>query len=485
MNAPLTGFEPARLWAHFDHIRSIPRPSGQEAAVIAYVERVARDRGWTVRRDAIGNVVVKVPPTPGRKSARPIVLQAHLDMVCEKVPSSNFDFSKDPINARIDGDWLVATETTLGADNGIGVAAALAACEEPGCEHGPIEILLTVDEETSGIGALKLDPSMVEGRTMLNLDSEDDSMVVVGCAGGCSTEIEYAAKRAAAPSDYTPVRVSVGGLRGGHSGLTIHENRGNAIKLLARVLHRFLAKADLYLSSCEGGSKQNAIPRDASALIYVPTSFLPRAREIVETTRSEIVSEVGSTEPDLRISVEPTEPTATAPFDCSSTRRFIRLLVALPHGALAMSQQAHGVVETSTNLATVATESSRVTIVSSSRSLRSSNLRFLLDQLDAISRLAGADASESAGYPPWHVDPESSLARLVRTTSQEVMGKPPVMTTMHAGLECGVIAQRIPDMDMISFGPLIEGAHAPGERVNVPSVQRFYKLLTTLLGRLG
>jgi dipeptidase D len=482
---PLSQLQPSLLWTHFDRIRQIPRASGEEAAIVAYVETVARERAWSLKRDTVGNVCLKVPATAGRQSARPVVLQGHLDMVCEKEPDLDFDFSKNPIELRVEGDWVASVGTTLGADNGIGVAAALAVCEDPLCQHGPVEVLLTVDEEAGGTGAGQLDPGLVQGRILVNLDSEDDATMVVGCAGGCSTEIEYAARRAPAPKDHVPVRIAVGGLRGGHSGLTIHENRGNAVKLLARVLHRLLAKADLYLGACEGGNKHNAIPRTASAIVHLPKDFLPRARDIVHTARNEVVSEVGSIEPDLRITLEPVEPQSAAPFDCSSTRRLVRLLVALPHGVLAMSREAQGVVETSTNLATVITDLDRVNIVNASRSLRDSNLRFLLDQIDAISRLSGADAAESEGYPPWRTDPASPLASTLREVYTHVIGRAPAVTIMHAGLECGVIAQRIPDMQMISFGPLIQGAHAPGERVSIASVQRFYNVLTALLAKLG
>lgn len=484
MKTVLTDLQPARVWFHFDRIRCIPRASGEEAEVRRYVEQVAAERGWTSSTDRAGNICVRVPATPARASARTVVLQAHLDMVCEKEAGLDFDFGRSPIAARVEDDWVTSTRTTLGADNGIGVAAALAVCEEPGVDHGPIEILLTVDEEANGTGAEALEPGFVEGRTMINLDSEDDGVVVIGCAGGCSTEVEYAARRSPAPKDYEPVRLSISGLRGGHSGLTIHENRGNAIKLLARVLHRFFGKADLYLGTCEGGNKHNAIPRDASATLFVPAAFVDRARQIVSDAYDEIASEIRSIDPDFRMVLEPAEPQSVPPFDCSSTRRLVRLLVALPHGVIAMSRDLPGVVESSTNLATVRTDVDRVTIVNNSRSLYASSLRAVLDQIDSISRLAGADSTESAAYPPWRADRSSPLIELVRNAARDTVGATPALYTMHAGLECGVVAQRIPGMDIVSFGPLIEGAHAPGERVSIPSVARFYRVLGSLLSRL-
>lgn len=484
MKTVLSDLQPARLWAHFDRIRCIPRASGEEADVRRYVEQVAAERGWSCRTDRAGNVSVRVPATAARPGARGVVLQAHLDMVCEKESGLDFDFSRSAIPARVEGDWVAATGTTLGADNGIGVAAALAICEEPGVEHGPIELLLTVDEEAGGSGAEALEPDFVEGRTMINLDSEDDGVIVIGCAGGCSTEVEYAARRAAAPKDYAPVRLSISGLRGGHSGLTIHENRGNAIKLLARVMHRFFGKADLYLGACQGGNKPNAIPREASATLFVPAAFVERARQMVAATYEEIASEIRSIDPDFRMVLEPADPPGLPPFDCSSTRRLVRLLVALPHGVVAMSRDLPGIVESSTNLAILRTDVDRVTIVNNSRSLYATSLRGVLDQIDSISRLAGADSTESASYPPWRADPSSPLLVQVKNAARDAVGVTPALYTMHAGLECGVIAQRIPGMDIVSFGPLIEGAHAPGERVSVPSVARFYRVLGALLSRL-
>ncbi len=485
MSNPLTELQPSRLWAHFDRIRSLPRASGEEADVRRYVEQVAAERGWTVRVDRVGNVCVRVPATPSRAASRPVVLQAHLDMVCEKEPGLDFDFGREPIPVSVQGDWVTATRTTLGADNGIGVAAALAVCEEPGVEHGPIELLLTVDEEAGGIGAEALEPGFVEGRTMINLDSEDDRVVVVGCAGGCNTEVEYAARRAAAPKDYVPMHLGVTGLRGGHSGLTIHENRGNAIKLLARMLHGFLGKADLFLGSCQGGNKTNAIPREASATIYMPSAFEARARQMVADLAAEISAELGTIDPGFRMTLERAEPQAVPPFDCSSTRRLVRLLVALPHGVTAMSRDLPGIVESSTNLATLRTDTDRVTIVNNSRSLYANGLRQVLDQIDSISRLAGADSSETGAYPPWRADLGSSLIEAVKGASRDAIGVTPTLYTVHAGLECGVIAQRIPGMDAVSFGPLIEGAHAPGERVSIASVARFHAVLAALLPRLG
>ncbi len=282
MSNTLSGLQPGRLWKHFDTIRSIPRASGDEQQAAAYVQSVAGEHGWSVARDAASNLRIRVPATAGHERAAGVVLQAHLDMVCEKNAGSSFDFSREPIEAQVNGDWVCAGQTTLGADNGIGVSAALAICEDAEAPHGPVEILLTVDEENTGAGAVGLDPSLVQGRMMINLDSEQDSMLVVGCAGGCSTEIEYPARRAAQPKGYVALRFAVHGLRGGHSGLTIQENRGNAIKLLARALQRILAKSDSYVWSFEGGNKHNSIPRHAEALVYLPRNVQQDAQHVID-----------------------------------------------------------------------------------------------------------------------------------------------------------------------------------------------------------
>jgi dipeptidase D len=481
VTSPLSDLVPERLWGHFDALRAIPRASGEEQAAREHVEGVALQRGWDCARDAAGNLRLRVPATPGRENAATLVLQAHLDMVCEKDASSDFDFSRSAVDVHVEGDWVLARGTTLGADNGIGVAAALAACEEPSIAHGPVEILLTVDEEATGSGAARLDPALVQGRMLLNLDAEDDTMIVVGCAGGCDTDLEFAARRAGAPKGHAPLRVRVSGLAGGHSGLTIHEGRGNAIRLLARALLRMLARADLYLWSLEGGNKHNAIPREATALVYGPPGFADAARAIAGRAMAELSTELGPLDAGFALDVHDADPQSLAPFDCSSTRRLVRLLVALPTGVQAMSLEEPGAVETSANLASVRTDVSVVTVSMHSRSNRASALRGMLDQIDAVARLSGADTTEAGAYYPWKASAGSPLLAAARRAYAGVWGHEPRVGAVHAGLECSQIAARIPGMDLASFGPLILGAHAPGERVSISSVARFYELLCALL----
>lgn len=485
VTSPLSKLEPAPLWAHFDAIRSIPRPSGDETGVIEYVESCAKAHDWVVRRDEAGNVCVRVPATPGRESRQPVVLQAHLDMVCEKDAGNDFDFSRGAIDLAVEGDWVVAKGTTLGADNGIGVAAALTVCEDSAAEHGPIELLFTIDEEGSVCGAKHIDPSLIQGRILLNLDSEDDSEIVVGCAGGCDTEIEYGARRTSPPEGHVALKLSVGGLLGGHSGLAIHENRGNAVRILARILRRYLKENEIYVWSIEGGNKPTTIAREAHAVFFAAEKFVPRARQIALEVRESFMREIGLVDSGLVVTLEGAGDQRVPPFDCSSTRRLVRLLNALPHGVLAMSRTDPARVHSSTNLASVRTDVDRVTVLLSSRSMLHWSLDGILNQIDAVSRLAGAATEQTSAYSPWHALEGSMATELAAAAYTEVYGREPRRAVIHAGLECGPLSERIPGIDMVSFGPRIEGAHAPGERVHIPSVRRLESFLKAFLSRVG
>ena len=481
MTSPLSNLEPKALWMLFDTLRTIPRASGDENHVIEYVEALAKDHAWPIRHDRAGNVCVQVPATVGHEGQPLVVLQAHLDMVCEKDAGSDFDFSRAPIEVAVEGDWVVAKGTTLGADNGVGVAAALAVCADSTSEHGPVELLFTVDEEESLRGAKQIDPSLVQGRILLNLDAENDEELVIGCAGGCDTEIEYAARRAPAPEEAVAWKLSVSGLLGGHSGLSIHENRGNAVRILARILRRCLREIELFVWSIEGGNKPTAIPREAHAVFYASDKAIPRARAIADAVAEAFLREIGVVDSNLKVTLEPAPAQTVPPFDCSSTRRLVRLLNALPHGVLAMSRTHPARVHSSTNLASVRTDVDRVTIVLSSRSMLQWSLDGILNQIDAVSRLAGAATEETSAYSPWHAQEESRAVELAAAAYEKVYGKQPRRAAIHGGLECGPLCERIPGVDMVSFGPSIDGAHTPGERVNIPSVQRFYGFLQAFL----
>ncbi len=485
MSSPLASLQPSILWNHFDALRRIPRPSGHEEAVMAHLRSWAEAHGLKHRTDAVGNLVIYVPGTKGREKAPAVILQGHVDMVAEKDKSTDFDFLKDPIEVVVEGDWVVAPKTTLGADKGIGVVAAQAAADDSAVVHGPLELLFTVDEETGLTGATNVDGSLFTGRTMLNLDSEEDGTLFVGCAGGCTTDLIFDLSPTESPQGWTELEINVTGLKGGHSGLAIHENRGNAIKILAELLARTLARGPVRLVRIEGGNKHNAIPREASAAIAVPAGSAAIVKELAAAVARDTLQEIGGIDPGLRIEVRPVEGRHASASE-TTTARLVRLVQALPHGALVMSRDLPGLVETSTNVAVASTADGRVEIVTSSRSSVAPALRKVLDQIRAVGELGGASVSEHGAYPGWQPNMASPLLTLCRSTWKQLHGADARVTAVHAGLECGIINERLGGgVDMISFGPWLEGVHAPGEKVNWKTVQRFFVFLSAVLERLS
>lgn len=480
MASPLQNLEPRLVWQHFDEILKVPRPSKHEEKIRAHVRAWAEARGFTVREDAAGNMVVRVPATPGHEQAPTVVLQAHLDMVAEKNSDVAFDFFKDAIQPRIVGDYVYATGTTLGADNGIGVAAAMAIAEDPEAVHGPLELLFTVDEETGLTGAAKLDPSLVTGRTLLNLDTEEDGAFYIGCAGGADAHSVFLVKREPVPAGHVALAVRVRGLRGGHSGVDIHENRGNALKFLARVLAAARhASPELRLASLAGGSKHNAIPREADAVITVPADRRAAVVEAVEAAAAVLKEEFGEIDPGQKVDVA--HVAAEEVWAQEDGQHILDALLACPHGVLAMSRAVPGLVETSNNLAVVTTEGNQVKVVTSSRSSVMPSLRATLQQVEAVFRLAGAAVEVHDGYPGWKPNPQSPVLQLAQEVYQRQFGKAPEVKAIHAGLECGLIGEKFPGMDMLSLGPQIESPHSPDERVKISTVANFYTLLRALL----
>jgi dipeptidase D len=488
MSSPLVSLEPKLLWSHFDGIRQIPRPSKHEEEVVAHVETWAKGRGFEILKDAAGSVVVKVPATPGREDAPTVIIQGHLDMVCEKNSDVAFDFMKDPIDVRVDGDWVKANGTTLGADNGIGVATAMAVADDPDVVHGPLELLFTIDEETGLTGAKALDPAIVSGRVMLNLDTEEDGAVYFGCAGGADavTTLPVARRRASLGS--VPVKIVVKGLKGGHSGLNIIENRGNALKTLNRILLTAVEKGiELDLVSLEGGSKHNAIPREAFATVRLPKNGLDALTEVVDGCRSEFEAEFGAIDPDLRIVVEPTDDSEELRevFNQHARDRLLHLLRTLPHGVLSMSRDVPGLVETSNNLAIVATGKDKVDVTTSHRSSVMPALLAVREQIRSASRLAGGEVDEDEAYPGWKPNPDSVVVKKTLDIYEELFGKRPALKAIHAGLECGLLIEKLPGLDAVSIGPEIRNAHSPDEMVQISSVQRFYEHVKALLKALA
>ena len=484
MTTFVSDLAPQPLWKHFDAILEIPRPSGQEDAARRYVIGLAERKGLQVRQDSYGNFVVSKPASPGREGAPTVVFQAHLDMVTEKNSDVQHDFSRDPIVPRREGEWVKATGTTLGADNGIGAAAMLAVLEADDLVHGPLEFLFTVEEETGLLGAGELDGSIVTGRLLLNLDTEEEGEVTIGCAGAGNTQLSLPLETAAPPSGATALAVSWTGLKGGHSGMEIHLPRGNALKLLARALYAVALERPLHVASFSGGGKHNAIPREASAVLLVRPDEAGAVRAALDRELAAIQAELRPEEPEARLDVREA-PLPERAWTEAAGRRAIALVHALPHGVLAMSQDIPGLVETSTNVAAAAAENGRLEILLSTRSMVDSALRGARQRIRAAAELAGAGIEENKGYSGWKPDPHAALLATFRRVHETVTGAEPEIRAVHAGLECGVIGAKCPGMQMISFGPRIQGAHSPDERVDVASVERFWKLLVVLLEELA
>ena len=488
MSSPLNKLEPGLVWKHFDAIRQIPRPSKHEERVAEHVVSWAKGKNFEVKRDGVGNVLVKVPPTPGHEKARAIVLQGHLDMVPEKNSDVAFDFENDAIQVRVVGDYVYATGTTLGADNGIGVAAAMAVAEDADAVHGPLELLFTIDEETGLTGAMQLDPKLLAGRTMLNLDTEEDAALYIGCAGGADTHAVFTVTRENALAGTVPVRISVRGLRGGHSGVDIHENRGNALKFLLRTLNAMRQKGiEFGIASIAGGSKHNAIPREADVELRVAAASEGSVQAIVAECARAFKDEFGEIDPGQRLecaTIQDQENNRKV-WIRSDNDRVLDALLACPHGVLAMSRAVPGLVETSNNLAVVTTEGNKVKVVASSRSSVMPSLKATTEQVGAAFRLGGAEVEHLDGYPGWKPNPNSPVLNIALKVFEREFGRKPVVRAIHAGLECGLIGEKYPGMDMVSLGPQIESPHSPDERVQISTVGRFYTLLKATLKELA
>ncbi len=476
--------EPRAVWRHFDEILAIPRGSKREARMRDHVIALARARGLAHDVDSVGNLVVRKPASPGRAGVPITILQAHLDMVQEKNDDVTHDFERDPIQPRRDGEWLKATGTTLGADNGIGVAAMLAVLEADDLEHGPLELLFTVDEETGLTGASGLSPTLLAGRRLINVDSEEEGIVTIGCAGGATTRIELTLDDEPSPSGARALDVRLHGLRGGHSGIDIHLQRGNAVALLARTLHAAASAGPIRLAAFSGGNAHNAIPREARATLVTDAKSVEPVRRAIAAETEAIRAEYTKADPGLT----PTVADGVAParvWTLDATARALALLTGLPHGVLMMSLDIPGLVETSDNLATVAVDGRKLSVLLSTRSSVASALAALRRKIRAIATLAGAQVSEQDGYPGWKPDVSSPLLAILKSVHEERTGRAPGVGAVHAGLECGIVGEKYPGMDMVSFGPQIEAPHSPDERVRIDSVGRFYDLLTAVLARLG
>ena len=487
----IAALEPQPVWRLFAEIAAVPRPSKKEEKIQAHTRAWAEKHGFPVRQDAVGNIAISVPATPGCENAPVTVLQGHLDMVCEKNSGTEMDFETDPIRLVVDQDdkrqqIVRADGTTLGADNGIGVAMAMAAATLPDVKHGPLEILCTADEEMGMTGAKALDPEFIKGRRMLNLDSEEDDAVYIGCAGGMDTTLTWELELGALPARAEVARITVAGLRGGHSGGNIHENRGNAIKLLVQAVMA-AEEPGLQLAKFTGGSKRNAIPREASALVSGPAGLVGKLGKAAAAVQGEAIKHAH--EPNCTICVEPAQARQVA--TTTDSRRVLTTLAALPHGVLAVVPEIAGLVQTSNSTSTVECtvtgNTLRIVVGCLSRSSLRPELHATARQINAVGQLGRATVQSGNEYPGWAPNVDSPTLAICRRVYEQLFGAAPKVTAIHAGLECGLIGERMGEgvMDMVSFGPHIEGAHSPDERIWVASVQKSWKYLTAVLAELA
>ncbi len=484
MSYPVDSLKPTALWNYFDKIRQIPHGSKNEKALGEAIMGWCNEKGCETSMDHVGNILVRVPATKGYEKAPIVVLQGHLDMVCEKNSDKEFDFEKDAIVFVREDDWITADGTTLGADNAIGIATGLAFLDTPDAVHGPLEILLTVDEETGLVGAQGLKSDFLKGRMLFNLDSEEDGVFYVGCAGGRDTDLKLPVTVTSPPADWTALRVEVKGLRGGHSGLDIIHNRGNAIRLTARAILSISGKMDFSLASIAGGDKHNAIPREAEAVILVPAGKENEAKAILDAQFAGFRDEFASGEPEISLTMTPAEAPGDV-MDSDSRDRALQLVLGLPHGVLGLVRGMAGMVETSTNLARVRIEKGNLTVLTSTRSSVASAVDGVIAQIESVGRATGAEVHTGKGYPGWMPNLDSKMLAKAKEVWTEVHGNEAEFTVIHAGLECGLIGEKYDGMDMISLGPTIMNPHSPDEKVSISSVERFFDFVKAFVAALA
>ena len=480
----LNDLTPPLLWKHFQEFLKIPHCSGNEKAIGDYIISVAKRLNLDYKKDDVGNVVVSKKASEGSEDSIGVILQGHLDMVCEKNSDVDHDFKKDAIKTQIDGDWVKAKGTTLGADNGIGGCAALAIMENDDIKHPPLEFLFTVEEETGLTGATHIPEGFLKGKRLLNLDSEDEGEFTIGCAGGADSQVFLPFKKEKNTSDEI-YELKLSGFKGGHSGIDINLGRGNAIKLLARILWNLSQDFSFQLFRIEGGNLRNAIPRESAAVIGIKTKDKDKVKEIIEEKFNDIKSEYKPIEPNAKYSLELYNDKVGEAINDEAKDKIISLVFGIPHGVVSMHPEIDGLVETSTNLAVVSTEKDKIQIICSTRSSTGSALEATRDAINAIVDIAGAEINREEGYPGWKPNLESELLKTLKKVYKDTFNKEPHVAAVHAGLECGIIGEKFPGMDMISFGPTIEHPHSPDERVHVGTVDKFWKFLINLLAELA
>lgn len=479
----LTRLQPSRLWTFFAQICQIPHPSKQEAALSNWIINLANAKKLTLLQDAKGNLLIRKAATDGMEQSQPVILQAHLDMVPQANHDTAHDFSRDPIQPYIDGNWVRAKGTTLGADNGIGVAACLAVLTDPTVRHGPLEVLFTVDEEAGMGGAFALQPDWLQGKLLINTDAEQDGDIYMGCAGGLEARLDFKLDYEALPVGYLSYQLTIGGLQGGHSGLDIHEERGNANQLLCRTLFRLQQCFPLKVGTLHGGTLRNAIPREASAQIAIPAE---QQSEFVRWCQDEtalLKQEYKLTDAAISLNCTPCATLASV-LTPQSQKPLLAGLVSLPNGVIRMSHALKGVVETSTNLGIIRLEGQQLSAISFVRSLTDEGRLQLKNVFAALAELCQATALFSGDYSGWAPDPDSTAMQIAQQQHQRLFGNKANIMVIHAGLECGLFKKAYPALDMVSIGPTIKGAHSPDERVSIPSVERFWQLLIATLAAI-
>ncbi len=477
----ITTLNPKLVWGIFDAITKVPRPSKKETKIRKFLIDWALQHNLEAKEDNAGNVLMKKPATTGFENRETIVLQSHMDMVCEKNNDIDFDFDNNPIQTLIDGEWVTANGTTLGADDGIGMAAQMAVLIDRTLEHGQIEALFTVDEETGLTGAFNLEAGFFDGKILLNLDSEDEGEIFIGCAGGIDTTAWFNFKQVVAPKSHQALKIGITGLKGGHSGDEIDKGHGNSIKILNRYLWETNKKYNIELGYFEGGNLRNAIPREASAIFLIPHHDKEQARADFNIFIHKMETEYYSTESGMKFTIESAESPEWV-IDSTTKNNLLDALYGCPNNVISMSKRMTGMVETSTNLASIKFKNeTKIEVTTSQRSDLESGKYDIAQSVESVFRLSGAKVEHSDGYPGWTPNPDSGILKIAKKSYENLFNQTPVVRSIHAGLECGLFLEKYPYLDMVSFGPTLRFVHSPDEKIHIGSVQKFWDLLIDIL----
>lgn len=476
----LSGLKPELVWKYFEEITQIPHPSKKEEKIRAYMIDWAKQNGFECKSDTLGNIVIKKPATPGMENRKTICIQGHIDMVCEKNSDVEFDFDNDPLQIYVDGEWVKAKGTTLGADNGIGIAMGMAIMTDNNIQHPAVELLCTLDEETGLTGAIQLGTDLLDAEILINLDSEEDGAFTIGCAGGLNTSGSYKYEADAFPADAVAYQISLKGLRGGHSGIEIHDGRANAAKLLTRIVWNLMRKQGVNLSTFNSGNKHNAIPREAFAVVAVPNASIKEFEETIAKCNETMQKEFATKEPNLLMTAEKVAAPARI-MKNEFGKRLMSSFYAMPHGVIRMSPDIKGLVQTSTNFAIVETREEEVYVLTSQRSSVETEKKYVEGMVVSALELGGAVVKSGDGYPAWEPNVNSPILQTAKETFFKMYGKEPKIEAIHAGLECGLIGEKYPGMDMLSFGPDLRDVHSPDEKISIPSTERCWNFLVEII----